>query len=135
MLAHKCPGCGKLIPYGIPRCAKCAEALAARMASRKKKGSHYTDPKIKAFYASDEWKGLSIATIAKAKYVCHDCGGRAVEVHHLVPIQTEEGWEMRFDPTHVIALCTRCHNARHGRFSTKHSTKREVFNVENPGAC
>ena len=127
MLSHACPGCGKLIPYGMPRCPKCADELSLRILSRKRSGTHYVDPKLKAFYASKAWRDMSVATLAAAMYRCQDCGGIAVEVHHEMPISTPEGWLHRFDPDHIVALCTKCHNARHGRFSTKDSTQRKSF--------
>ena len=124
-LVHACPGCGKLVPYGVPRCEACEEALRERIEERRAESRREyerrrrarEDPKYRAFYRSKEWRALSVAVLGLARWRCEDCGGVACEAHHDPPIQTPEGWAARLDPSHVHALCTKCHNARHGRFS------------------
>ena len=133
MLAHQCPGCGAFIPYGVPRCAKCQAKRDAEESVRdngdgrgKGKGGargrcgeehrNPTDPKYKAFYKSADWRRLSAWALAQSGWRCADCGGVATDVHHVVPIQTDAGWELRLDPTNVVTLCVSCHNQRHGRF-------------------
>lgn len=123
-LVHACPGCGRLVPYGTPRCPECEAKrrayLEARSAERKRayeaRRRAKADPRYRAFYRSREWRALSVAALQRAGWRCEDCGGVACEAHHDPPIQTPEGWERRLDPSCVHALCTRCHNARHGRF-------------------
>ncbi len=50
-----------------------------------------------------------------AGHKCEECGNIGTDVHHVVPIQTPEGWERRFDFTNLKLLCIRCHNKAHGR--------------------
>ena len=133
MLAHQCPGCGAFIPYGKVRCDACQAKRDARDRERecrdgrggamgaprgKGKGREHrpTDPKYKAFYKSADWRRLSAWALAQSGWRCADCGGVATDVHHVVPIQTDEGWQRRLDPDNVVALCVSCHNQRHGRF-------------------
>lgn len=123
-LMHACPGCGKLIAYGVRRCPACQErrdaAIAEREAEadrrREAKRRARSDPRYRAFYRSKQWRQLSAWKLASCGHVCEDCGHVACEVHHDPPIQTPQGWAHRLDPAHLHALCVRCHNARHGRF-------------------
>ncbi|MBQ6220382.1 MAG: HNH endonuclease [Methanosphaera sp.] len=39
--------------------------------------------------------------IMDGKYSCQI----SEEVHHIVPIQTEEGWKRRLDISNLVALC------------------------------
>lgn len=52
-------------------------------------------------------------------YRCEECGAIASEVHHIVPIQTDEGWERRLDYNNLECVCVYCHNKKHGRFIKK----------------
>lgn len=114
MLVHKCPVCGKLIPYGVPRCPEHEpqepRPESVRAYNRKR------DRKYLNFYKSKSWRDLSKAKMLQANYRCTDCKGIATEVHHEPPIQTEEGWANRFEWDNLFPLCTRCHNKRHKRF-------------------
>lgn len=116
MLEHQCPVCKRLIPYGKRYCDECIQHVDEYRQSKRKSGPRKADPKYKAFYNSKEWRRMSRAILANAQWRCMDCGGIACEVHHIEPIQTESGWEKRFDFANVVALCTKCHNERHERF-------------------
>lgn len=126
MLMKKCPRCGQLMPYGPTYCTTCkplaeAELEALRASNARKKEQAYNrrrNPKYRAFYTSKAWRTLSRAFLQAAGYKCQahiseDCSGLAVEVHHIKPIQTPEGWELRLDWDNLEAVCTSCHNARH----------------------
>lgn len=137
MLLKSCPRCKKLIPYGKTYCDTCAPIVEEQIRERKqrwnkqhmKKYNAARDPKYKRFYASSEWIRLSQTAMQEAKYTCKDCGAHAgqiiddapvkLEVHHTIPIQTIEGWPLRYDFDNLEVLCTRCHNNRHGRFIKK----------------
>lgn len=132
MLLKACPRCKRMIPHGMAYCAECAPIAEAQRAEaqerkaeykRKKYNQKYNrqrDPKYLAFYRSKEWKITSRAKLQEAGYKCQaklpGCQHIAVEVHHLKPIQTAEGWELRLDWDNLEPVCTACHNGRHQRF-------------------
>lgn len=129
MLMKPCPRCKRMMPYGPAYCPECkpiaeAQLQAIQERNAKQKAAKYNrarDPKYKAFYNSKGktgWKTLSRAYLQAAGYKCQahltaDCQGIATEVHHVVPIQTPEGWARRLDWTNLEAVCTVCHNLRH----------------------
>lgn len=135
MLLKACPRCKRMIPHGLPYCAECAPIAAAQRADaqerkteykRKKYNQQYNrqrDHKYLTFYRSKEWKITSRAKLQQAGYKCQaklqGCTHLAVEVHHIKPIQTAEGWELRLDWDNLEPVCTACHNSRHQRFKTK----------------
>jgi predicted HNH restriction endonuclease len=49
------------------------------------------------------------------------CQILAVEVHHIKPIQIQEGWDLRLDWENLEAVCTSCHNGRHPEKLRKNS--------------
>lgn len=130
MVLHPCPRCKTLIPVGIQYCEACrplADAQAQEAMERKRayKSKQYAkqynarrDPKYLTFYRSKDWRLLSRTYLQRAGYKCQarleGCKGLAVEVHHIKPIQTPEGWDLRIDWDNLEAVCTSCHNARHG---------------------
>lgn len=132
MLMSRCPGCGALVPYGRGRCDACRRELDERLAKldrrreyrARKRRAESDDPRYAAFYRSREWRTFSAAFLSRAGFCCEDCGGTACEVHHDPPIREPGGWEHRLDPDHCHALCTRCHNARHGRFGARGEGRR-----------
>lgn len=129
MILKPCPRCRKMIPSGVPYCPDCkpiAEAERAEKAERKaaymrkkynKSYNSRRDPKYLAFYRSKDWRLTSRSKLQAVGYKCEaklqGCTGLAVEVHHIKPIQTEEGWELRLEWTNLEAVCTACHNGRH----------------------
>ena len=130
MALHPCPRCKILIPVGVQYCAACrplADAQAQEAMERKRayKLRRYAqqynarrDPKYLAFYRSKDWRLLSRTYLQRAGYKCQakleGCKGLAVEVHHIKPIQAPDGWDLRLDWDNLEAVCTACHNARHG---------------------
>ena len=77
------------------------------------------DKKYVRFYQSPEWRMLSAKMLQEKGYRCEDCKQIATQVHHVVAIQTEEGWERRFDVSNLKCLCGRCHNKAHNRFGSR----------------
>lgn len=130
MALHPCPRCKTLIPVGVQYCAACrplADAQAQEAMERKRahKSKQYAkqynarrDPKYLTFYRSKDWRLLSRTYLQRAGYKCQakleGCKGLAVEVHHIKPIQAPDGWDLRLDWDNLEAVCTSCHNARHG---------------------
>ena len=132
MAVHPCPRCGVLIPVGVAYCETCkpqaeaqaAEAIERRQAYKKaqynKQYNKRRDPKYLTFYRSKGWRLLSRVHLQGCGYRCEakldGCTRLAVEVHHVKPIQTDEGWDLRLDPDNLEAVCINCHNKRHERF-------------------
>lgn len=133
MLMKKCPRCHRMMPYGPAYCSDCmplatAELAAIKEENAKKKAFKYNrsrDSKYLTFYRSKDWRLLSKTYLQAKGYRCEacltkDCTGLAVEVHHVKPIQTPEGWDLRLDWDNLEAVCTSCHNARHPEKLKRH---------------
>ena len=124
MLLKACPKCGKLIAYGKKYCETCAPIVEAARAermdrARRKSNRRYNskrDPKYGAFYNGGQWRALARARLQADGYKCVKCGAFASEVHHIVPIQTPDGWDRRYDWDNLESLCVGCHNLAHDRF-------------------
>ena len=131
MLLKACAKCGALIPYGRAYCERCAPVVEAareerQAAAKKRGGRRYNrgrDPKYGRFYNSKEWRILSRKRIQADGYKCVKCGKIATEVDHIIPIQTPEGWELRFEWGNLQSLCGGCHNEKHGRFQKRRGGK------------
>ena len=127
MLLKGCNRCGTLIQYGAPYCSVCTpiveeEREARRLASKREGDRRYNktrDPKYGRFYNSSEWRVLSRGRLQGDGYRCVKCGKIASEVDHIKPIQTPEGWDLRFDYDNLQSLCIGCHNLKHDRFKRK----------------
>lgn len=107
---------------GSTLCFECSmKKQAERTAQRDYKREYATrldseDPKYRRFYRSKEWEMTSKQKMVDAKHKCEECGKPGTDVHHVIPIQTDEGWKRRFDVTNLKLLCVRCHNSAHQRF-------------------
>lgn len=128
-LMKACPRCKKLIPHGLPYCETCAPlAEAERLAKQERKAEYKAkqynrrynsgrDPKYGTFYRSKAWKVTSRSKLIDAGYKCEaklqGCTHIATEVHHIKPLRTGEGWELRLEWSNLEAVCTACHNGRH----------------------
>lgn len=129
MASHPCPRCKRLIPVGITYCEECrpiAEAQAAEAKERrrafnlKKYNKAYNtrraqdDPKYRQFRNSKPWKLTSKAKLQACGYKCEaklpGCHRTAVEVHHIKPLKTPEGWEQRLEWENLMGVCVACHN-------------------------
>lgn len=129
MLLKACPRCKKLIPQGLPYCEACAPIAEAERQAKQERRADYLnkkyntiynrrrDPKYQTFYRSKAWRMTSKAKLAAAGYKCEakleGCTRLAVEVHHIKPIRTDEGWKLRLDWENLEAVCSACHNGRH----------------------
>ena len=124
MLLKQCHKCGKPCAYPASYCPTCLpivtaarEAREAEVKARADKAyNSRRDPKYVRFYKSKPWRMLSSRYMQTRGWVCERCGGLAVEVHHIKPIQTDEGWNRRLDITNLKAVCVDCHNHEHKRF-------------------
>ena len=120
MIAKICRRCQKLIVYPEVYCSKCKPLVVKDADETKKRStSRYNrsrDKKYKDFYGSYLWIILSAKVLQDSKYKCKKCEKLAVETHHIIPIQTEEGWKLRLAYNNCQALCIKCHNKAHNRF-------------------
>ena len=125
MILKPCPRCKRMMPYGPAYCKDCSLLVQAELEeikerNLKKKMQMYNgrrNPKYLAFYRSKDWKLQSRAKLESVQYKCEarlsSCQTYAVEVHHIIPIQTPEGWDKRLEWENLEAVCTACHNLRH----------------------
>lgn len=134
MLTKLCARCKATIQYPKTYCEACKEIIDKEKEEANKKYSkdankkynRKRDPKYIKFYNSPEWKlKLAPKYMADKGYRCEDCGAIASEVHHIKPIQTDEGWERRLDYFNLKALCLECHNKEHNRF--KRNVRRKSY--------
>ena len=136
MLLKSCNRCGNLMPFGKSYCSTCApiaeaEREARMIESRKESNKRYNqtrDQKYVRFYNSIEWRMLSAKYTQDRGYKCECCGVMATQVHHIKPIQTNDGWQLRLDYDNLKLLCTQCHNDAHDRFQRRMKHIRESKN-------
>lgn len=127
MILKQCNRCGRPCAYPAKYCGGCLPGVLAARAEREaevkaradKAYNARRDPKYVRFYRSKPWRMMSARYMQDKGYVCEGCGGLAVEVHHRVPIQTDEGWGRRLDLTNLMAVCVDCHNKEHKRFGRR----------------
>lgn len=143
MIIKMCAKCGKIVEYPNRYCPRCQEIVEKQQEERQKlydkKYNKSRDPKLVKFRKSKEWLQLKERYLrdlqikygnVKYAYKCEDCIEEkkkdssyiiqlAEEVHHLVFIETPEGWERRLDYYNLRALCHFHHDKRHNRFQRK----------------
>ena len=124
-----CRKCQKVIIHPETYCSKCQKIVDAKkeelQKARDRKYNDKRDPKYKTFYNSKEWYLLKEKKLQDEQYRCEfkNCNKLAVDVHHIKPIQTSEGWELRLDYNNLEALCIEHHNFRHNRFQKRKRVK------------
>ena len=129
MILKMCAKCKKTVVYPARYCDECKKIVdehrKERLAEYKKKSNKKydsnRDPKYKKFYNSNEWRRLSASYMSKCSYLCERCNRIATQVHHKIYIKSDEGWNKRFDIDNLEALCDKCHNEEHKRFTTHKS--------------
>lgn len=62
---------------------------------------------------ADEWPKFRKAFLDSVKWLCHDCGQMASDVHHIIKVR--DAPELRLVPSNCMALCGECHRVRTGR--------------------
>lgn len=128
MVLKPCPKCKKFIQSGLPYCEDCRPVVEAQRAEyrqhnaaiRQRQYNRRRDPKCLAFYRSKDWKLTSRAKLESCRYKCEarldsGCGIVAVEVHHIKPIKTAEGWDLRLTWDNLMGVCVHCHNILDGK--------------------
>lgn len=130
MITKLCPRCRRqFIPYEISHCMDCLPIIQAENDQRKaatmkkynKKYDAQRKPEEVRFYQSAEWKSLRDFKMANCYGLCEECQKNgivkpATQIHHIIPIQTAEGWQRRLEVDNVTCLCVECHNKAHNRF-------------------
>lgn len=118
-----CPKCRRLKPVGNGD-RLCSDCKARQQAERPRERDYKReyelrkeseDPKYRSFYRSKDWQMTSRAYAQSVGHRCEVCGRIGTDVHHIEPIQTDGGWERRFDFGNLRLLCVKCHNKAHGR--------------------
>ena len=107
-----------------------------------------TEKEVKKFYNSKNWKIKRIEILKRDCFECQDCIKRlkeaavngtqlrgedreirkATEVHHIKELR--EYPELALDEDNLISLCTKCHNARHGRYIKQFVKKKKRLTEE-----
>lgn len=141
MILKMCARCKKMIAYPATYCEECKDIADKNRQEREntqKKRSNRAydrntrDKKTAAFYHSPEWRALSKKYMQDHGYKCERCGRIATQIHHQTEIKTPEGWDKRLDYDGLEALCDRCHNQEHGRF-TKNIRGGKSTELRHPG--
>ncbi len=146
MAVHPCPRCKRLIPVGVQYCEECRPLAEAQTAAYRERAQAYRraktnrdynkrrDPKYLAFYRSKEWRLLSKTKLQACGYKCEagldGCHKLAVEVHHIKPIKTEEGWHDRLNFDGLLGVCVACHNILDGK-TKGHKAESGVVDIKS----
>ena len=125
MIYKLCNKCKITILYPNKYCFECLKIVEANQEILKsKRNSRYNknrDSKYKEFYNSKEWRMLKDKKLQDEQYRCEydKCNKLATEVHHIIPIQIEAGWNRRLDYDNLMCLCVEHHNLKHNRFQRR----------------
>lgn len=107
-----------------------------------------TEKEVKKFYNSKNWKIKRVDILKRDHFECQDCVKRlkeaaangtqlhgedrrirqATEVHHIKELK--EYPELGLEDDNLISLCTKCHNARHGRYIKQFVKKKKRLTEE-----
>jgi len=88
----------------------------------------------KSDYYTRDWYALQNFVLRQAKWVCSDCGWRAVVAHHLT-----YAFGVLCPAEHLVALCDLCHRGRHGKTNYRrehyldHQKRLGWVKVDDPG--
>ena len=123
MIIKLCRKCKRTIQYPNTYCSKCKEIYdqekKENITLSNRRYNQTRDKKYIRFYKSLEWNLLKNKKLQDSGYKCERCNKLGTEVHHIKPIQTEDGWILRLDYTNLKTVCISCHNYYHGRFQRK----------------
>lgn len=123
-----CAKCKKPIIYPNRYCLSCYERYKKEDEINRvlayKRYNQKRDKKYARFYGSKLWDLLKNKRLQDSGYMCDRCkslghNSIATEVHHIKPIQTDEGWKHRLDYDNTTSVCLKCHNYYHSRFQKK----------------
>lgn len=79
-------------------------------------------PERQRLYKTPEWKETLLAVWTRDGFRCQRCGAektgkRSLHAHHIQPFATAP--QLRFEPTNLVTLCSRCHLWVHSRANTE----------------
>ena len=68
----------------------------------------------KAFYQSSAWRAARSAALRRDGFTCHDCTGRAEEVHHIIELTPANinDPNIALNLGNLMCLCHDCHTRR-----------------------
>ena len=95
---HAHPDCGRLIPYGVPRCDDCQRVCDGQASEREARSEKRREarrraragPKAQVFYCGADWRRLSAWKPVQSGHVREDCGRLATL--HPFPSIALDGW-------------------------------------------
>lgn len=58
------------------------------------------------------------------------CTRLAVEVHHIKPLKTPEGWEQRLEWANLMGVCINCHNILDGKNFKRKEEDDGIFDMK-----
>ena len=95
-----------------------AEQVKSKEGSRKSsgflgEGDEMAKEWARKFYRSVSWRTLRAEVLHRDLYSCEECGGRATEVHHAIPLTPEniDDPTVALNPALLHSLCHDCHAA------------------------
>lgn len=136
MLYKLCSHCNKKIPYGKSKCSECETTYKKERWQDydKRVRKNKDNKKYDSFYHSKSW--LIVVDIVKDRlkyldiysyYILHKIEyGNAC--HHIEPIKTQEGWNDRLNPNHVIYLTDTNHDMMRSLYNTDYAGTKMMLN-------
>lgn len=69
-------------------------------------------PWAKQFYNSKLWRETRRQVLHRDSYTCHDCEGRATEVHHIIELTPDNinDYSISLNCDNLKSLCYECHS-------------------------
>lgn len=99
-------GCHALIDHDKKYCERHAYLQRRDDERRNSFFSGGSKSEYSEMYLLPEWKKLQTAQLRNNPY-CAKCGGRATEVHHIIPHRGD--MNMFLNPGNLVSLCHDCH--------------------------
>jgi 5-methylcytosine-specific restriction enzyme A len=114
------PTCSALVREGTG--AWCPPHAAAQAKTARRYEQQRVRDRFRQFYQTHAWQVLRKTVLAE-RPSCVDCGGRATDLDHLVPVR--EAPERALDISNVAPRCHRHHSARTSRLHSWNRWKGE----------
>ena len=109
-----CARCRRRVPIGTRHCPDCATKVQ-RMTDQARRADPAQGP-VARFRSSAAWQKHR-AWRLRVEPLCRPCRASGqitagVEVDHIAPLATPEGWARRLDPTNTQSICRTHHAAK-----------------------
>ena len=100
---------------------------------------HVRDQRSREFYNSSEWRAIRQYKL-NLNPLCEICSlNDVVEatdlIHHILPINTPEGWKHRLDLAFLQSLCLACHNKVEAEWDIQERGKLSELRTDIPKRC